>query len=228
MLVPKLFTTLRDYNRSQFASDLTAGVIVGIVALPLAIAFAIASGVSPERGLITAIVAGFLISFLGGTRTSIGGPTGAFVVIIYAIAMEHGYAGLCIATVMAGLILIVMGLARLGGIIKFIPFPVTTGFTAGIAVIIFAGQLNFLFGLVGLPRHGHFHLDLLETLRNLAGLNPYAVATALVAFAGILASPRITRKVPGSLVGMIGAAIVVALLDWPVRTIGSEFGGIPR
>ena len=131
MLVPKLFTTLKTYDRAQFTADLTAGVIVGIVALPLAIAFAIASGVTPDRGLYTAIIAGFLISALGGSRVQIGGPTGAFVVIVYGIVREHGVEGLTVATLMAGFILIVFGVVRLGGAIKFIPFPVTIGFTSG-------------------------------------------------------------------------------------------------
>src|SRR5690348_9196898 len=142
MLVPKLVTTLRaGYTRQQFARDLSAGVVVGIVALPLAIAFAIASGVSPERGLYTAIVAGFIISVLGGSKVQIGGPTGAFVVIVYGIVQRYGYDGLAIATMMAGLIPVVLGLARLGGTIKFIPFPVTIGFTTGIALIIFSGEI---------------------------------------------------------------------------------------
>src|SRR5512142_3054688 len=134
MFVPKLATTLRSYDRSQFGSDLVAGVIVGIVALPLAVAFAIASGVTPDRGLVTAVVAGFLISALGGSRVQIGGPTGAFVVIVYGIVQQHGIDGLLVATVLAGLILVAMGVARLGAVIKFIPYPVTIGFTAGIAI----------------------------------------------------------------------------------------------
>ncbi|HKE91773.1 MAG TPA: SulP family inorganic anion transporter, partial [Gemmatimonadales bacterium] len=138
MLVPKLVTTLRSYDRRQLWSDTMAGVIVGIVALPLAIAFAIASGVSPERGLFTAIVAGFLVSALGGSRVQIGGPTGAFVVIVYAIVQQHGVTGLAAATIMAGIILVGFGLVGLGGAIKFIPHPVTIGFTSGIALIIFS------------------------------------------------------------------------------------------
>ena len=147
MLIPKLFTTLRSYDRRQLLADLTAGVIVGVVALPLAIAFAIASGVTPDRGLYTAIVAGFIISALGGSRVQIGGPTGAFVVIVYGIVQQYGVDGLMIATVMGGIILVGLGLARLGGAIKFIPYPVVTGFTAGIAVIIFTGQIRDLLGL---------------------------------------------------------------------------------
>jgi len=147
VLVPKLFTTLQDYNREQLTRDVIAGVIVGIVALPLAIAFAIASGLSPERGLYTAIVAGFLISLLGGSRVQIGGPTGAFVVIVSGIVLKYGVDGLVIATLLAGFILVAMGLLRLGGAIKFIPFPVTIGFTSGIALIIFSSQVKDLLGL---------------------------------------------------------------------------------
>ncbi len=146
-LVPKLFTTLRSYDRTQFASDAIAGVIVGVVALPLAIAFAIASGVTPDRGLWTAIVAGFIISAFGGSRVQIGGPTGAFVVIVYAIVQKYGVDGLMVATLMAGVILVVMGLADLGSAIKFIPHPLVIGFTSAIAVIIFSGEVKDFLGL---------------------------------------------------------------------------------
>lgn len=142
MLKPKLFTTLKDYTWERFASDSIAGIIVGIVALPLAIAFAIASGVSPEKGIFTAIIAGFLISALGGSRVQIGGPTGAFVVIVYGIVQKYGLDGLTIATIMAGVIMVIMGLARFGSMIKFIPYPVVAGFTSGIAVIIFSTQIR--------------------------------------------------------------------------------------
>src|SRR6476646_4670505 len=147
VLVPKLFTTLQAYDREQLFADLVAGIVVGIVALPLAIAFAIASGVSPERGLYTAIVAGFLISALGGSRVQIGGPTGAFVVIVYGIVQRYGVEGLTIATLMAGVILVLFGLFRFGGAIKFIPYPVTIGFTSGIALIIFSGEVKDFLGL---------------------------------------------------------------------------------
>jgi len=147
VLVPKLVTTLKDYNREQFSRDLLAGVIVGIVALPLAIAFAIASGISPERGLYTAIVAGFLISALGGSRVQIGGPTGAFVVIVSGIVAQYGVDGLVLATLMAGFIIVAFGLLRWGGAIKFMPYPVTIGFTSGIALIIFSSQIRDLLGL---------------------------------------------------------------------------------
>src|ERR687889_2914882 len=147
ILVPKLLTTLKTYDRAQFAADVTAGVVVGIVALPLAIAFAIASGVTPDRGLYTAVIAGFIISALGGSRVQIGGPTGAFVVIVYGIVQQYGVDGLLAATLMAGVILIAMGLTGLGGAIKFIPFPVVTGFTAAIGLIILVQQLRDALGL---------------------------------------------------------------------------------
>lgn len=147
MLQPKIITTLRGYNLKKFFADLNAGIIVGVVALPLAIAFAIASGVSPEKGLITAVVAGFLISILGGSRVQIGGPTGAFVVIVYGIVEKYGLDGLAAATVLAGVFLIIMGLARFGSLIKFIPHPVVAGFTSGIAVIIFSSQIKDFLGL---------------------------------------------------------------------------------
>src|SRR5215216_2107967 len=147
MFVPEIVSTLRGYTRRQFLADLQAGVIVGIVALPLAIAFAIASGVTPDRGLYTAIVAGFIISAFGGSRVQIGGPTGAFVVIVYGIVQKYGVDGLTVATLMAGVLLLALGLLRLGGAIKFIPYPVTVGFTSGIALVILTGQVKDLFGL---------------------------------------------------------------------------------
>ena len=175
MLVPKLATTLRHYTRRQLLADLTAGIIVGIVALPLAIAFAIASGVPPQRGLATAIVAGFLISALGGSRVQIGGPTGAFIVIVYGIVQQHGYEGLALATMLAGLMLIGLGAARLGGVIKFIPYPVTIGFTSGIALIIFSSQVKDLFGL----RMGDVPAEVIERwgafAEHAATVNPWAV-----------------------------------------------------
>ena len=144
---PKLFTTLKNYTRENFMTDLMAGIIVGIVALPLAIAFGIASGVTPEKGIITAIVAGFIISFLGGSKVQIGGPTGAFIVIIYGIIQEYGIEGLMVATMMAGIILVLLGIFKLGTIIKFIPYPIIIGFTSGIAVTIFTTQIADIFGL---------------------------------------------------------------------------------
>jgi len=219
---------MAGYNAHRLRKDLIAGVIVGIVALPLAMAFAIASGVPPERGLYTAIVAGAAISAFGGSRVQIGGPTGAMVAILSLILLQYGLNNLLLAGFVAGLMLIVMGVFRVGALIRFIPYPVTTGFTAGIAVVIFAGQLNSFLGLTGIARHEQFHLNLLETLRHLSRLDLQAVATAATALACILITPKLTSKIPGSLVGMLAATVVASLLQWPVETIGSRFGGIPR
>ena len=184
------FGRMAGYNAHRLRKDLIAGVIVGIVALPLAMAFAIASGVPPERGLYTAIVAGAAISAFGGSRVQIGGPTGAMVAILSLILLQYGLNNLLLAGFVAGLMLIVMGVFRVGALIRFIPYPVTTGFTAGIAVIIFAGQLNSFLGLTGIARHEQFHLNLLETLRNLSRLDLQAVATAATALACILITPK--------------------------------------
>src|SRR5436190_5140452 len=219
---------MAGYNAERLRKDELAGVIVGIVALPLAMAFAIASGVSPDRGLYTAIVAGAAISIFGGSRFQIGGPTGAMVAILSVIVIRYGIGNLLLASLVAGIMLILMGVFRAGALIRFIPYPVTTGFTSGIAVLIFSGQINNFFGLAGLPAHEQFHLNLMESITHLPHLNVYAVATALIALAGILLVPKLTQVIPGSLVGMLIAAIAVALMGWPVETIGSRFGGLPR
>jgi SulP family sulfate permease len=226
LLVPKLVTTLKTYNRTQFIADVTAGAIVGIVALPLAIAFAIASGVTPDRGLYTAIIAGFLISALGGSRVQIGGPTGAFVVLVYGIVQEHGLDGLIVATIMAGLLLIGFGLARLGAAIKFIPFPVVTGFTAGIAVILIVQQLRDVLGLrlAGAPP------ELIERLgayaANLHSVNPSAVIVSAVTLLLMWLWPRVSRSVPAPFVALMVTTLGVYLLHLPVETIGTRFGRI--
>jgi SulP family sulfate permease len=226
VLVPKLATTLKQYTRQQFVADLGAGVVVGIVALPLAIAFAIGSGVTPEAGLFTAIIAGFLISALGGSRVQIGGPTGAFVVIVYGVVQKYGVEGLTIATIMAGVILIGLGLARLGGAIKFIPFPVTIGFTAGIAVIIFSSQIKDLLGL----EMGAVPADFVEKWaaygRHLGSVNPYAIGIGALALAIIAVWPKLSRKIPGPFVALIATTLVVQAWHLPVETIGSRFGEI--
>jgi SulP family sulfate permease len=227
LFVPKLVTTLRSYSRQQLAADLTAGVIVGIVALPLAIAFAIASGVTPDRGLYTAIVAGFLISALGGSRVQIGGPTGAFVVIVYGIVQKYGIDGLMVATVMAGLILIAFGLARLGAVIKFIPHPVVIGFTSGIAVIIFSGEVKDVLGLRMGPVPAGFLARWAAYARHLSSANPYAIAVAALALAIIVLWPRVSAKVPAPFVALVATTVLARLLHLPVETIGSRFGGIP-
>ncbi|HSK19314.1 MAG TPA: SulP family inorganic anion transporter [Longimicrobiales bacterium] len=229
---PELLYALRGYTRRQAAGDVTAGVIVGIVALPLAIAFAIASGLPPEYGIYTAIIAGFLISALGGSRVQIGGPTGAFVVIVYGIVQVHGIAGLTVATVMAGLMLIVMGVVRLGAAIKFIPFPVTTGFTSGIAVVIATSQIRDLLGL----RMDNVPAEFVEKwgayAEHISTINPHALLVAGLALAVVVGWPRISRTIPAPFVAVVVGTIVVPLLGLQVETIGSRFGdltiGIPR
>ncbi|HEY4100450.1 MAG TPA: SulP family inorganic anion transporter [Gemmatimonadales bacterium] len=226
MLLPKLATTLRDYDRHQFMADATAGVIVGIVALPLAIAFAIASGVSPERGLYTAIIAGFLISALGGSRVQIGGPTGAFIVIVYGIVQQYGVDGLAIATLMAGVILVALGLARFGSAIKFVPHPVIIGFTSGIAIIILSSQVKDFFGLrmgavpaAFVPRWtafgSHWH-----------DINLWALAIAAGSLLTMIAWPKISRRIPGPFVALIASTVVATVFRLPVETIGTRFGGV--
>lgn len=224
MFVPKLATTLKDYNRQQLANDTIAGVIVGIVALPLAIAFAIASGVTPERGLITAVVAGFLISALGGSRVQIGGPTGAFVVIVYGIVQKYGLDGLLVATLMAGVILIAMGLARLGSIIKFVPTPLVTGFTSGIAVIIFVSQVKDFLGLGMGDVPANFIEKIAAYSRNITTVNPAAAGVGLLAVVIILAWPRVNRRVPGPFVALIVTTAIAQIAELPIETIGSRFG----
>lgn len=227
MLRPKLFTTLGNYGREEFAADLGAGLIVGIVALPLAIAFAIASGVSPEKGLFTAIIAGFLISALGGSRVQIGGPTGAFVVIVYGIVAQYGLDGLMLATIMAGVILIIMGLAKFGSAIKFVPHPVVVGFTSGIAIIIFSSQVKDFLGL----QMGDVPADFLDKWaaypQYLSTINWSAVGISLAAILIMVLWPRAWRKVPGSLVALLLATVVVKIFGLSVETIGSRFGEIP-
>lgn len=227
MFRPKIFTTLKNYNQQQFGKDLMAGLIVGIVALPLAIAFAIASGVSPEKGLYTAIIAGFIIAAMGGSRVQIGGPTGAFIVIVYGIVQVHGVNGLIIATFMAGVILILMGFARLGSVIKFIPHPLIIGFTTGIAVLIFSSQMKDLFGL----QMGTVPADFIEKwesyFQHFQSVNIYAVVTAVLTVLIIMFWPKITHKIPGSLIAIIATTVAIQIFKIPIDTIGSKFGEIP-
>jgi sulfate permease, SulP family len=226
MLVPKLLTTLKGYDRRQLTADLTAGVIVGIVALPLSIAFAIASGVRPQAGLYTAIVAGFLISALGGSRVQIGGPTGAFVVIVYGIVQKYGVDGLTVATLLAGMMLVVFGVAKLGAAIKFIPFPVVTGFTSGIAVIIFSGQIKDLLGL----EMGAVPADFVGKWEAYAGhagtVTPHAAIVAAAALAILVLWPRVSHRIPAPFVALVLTTAMVPLLGLQVETIGSRFGHI--
>ncbi|MFO1497735.1 MAG: sulfate permease [Verrucomicrobiota bacterium] len=226
---PKLLETLREYNSRSFLADLTAGVTVGIVALPLAMAFGIASGVDPKAGLYTAIVAGFLISALGGSRVQIGGPTGAFVAIVFGVIAQYGVNNLIICTVMAGVMLLIMGFAQMGTMIKFIPYPVTTGFTSGIAVLIFSTQIKDFFGL----QVDKVPADFVEKIRVLGGrfdtLHWPTLVLAIVSLLVILTWPkRLAKRIPGSIVAMLAGTLAVALFALPVETIGSRFGGIPQ
>jgi sulfate permease, SulP family len=224
VFVPKLFTTLKGYTREQFTSDLTAGTIVGIVALPLAIAFAIASGVTPERGLYTAIVAGFLISALGGSRVQIGGPTGAFVVIVYGIVQQYGLQGLTVATLMAGVILVIMGIAKLGVVIKFIPQPVVIGFTSGIAVVIFSSQVKDFLGLRMGDVPANFVDKWIAFARHVTTMNPWAAGLALASLGIIVVWPRVNRRIPGAVIALILVTVATSVFNLPVETVGSRFG----
>lgn len=226
VLVPKLVTTLQGYSRQQFVADLTAGLIVGVVALPLAIAFAIASGVTPERGLYTAVIAGTIISVLGGSRVQIGGPTGAFVVIVYGIVQRYGVDGLTVATIMAGLLLIAFGLAKVGAAIKFIPFPVVTGFTSGIAAILVVQQLRDLLGLRLASAPPEFIERLSAYAHNIQSVNWYAVALSAATLLVVKLWPRVSHRVPAPFVALIVTTVAAYLLHLPVETIGSRFGEI--
>ena len=208
---PKLFSTLRTYTRAQFAQDALAGIIVGIVAIPLAIAFGISSGVGPTEGLVTAIIAGLLISIFGGSKVQIGGPTGAFIVIIYGIIQQYGLSGLMIATVMAGILLILMGIAHLGSVIKFVPYPVIVGFTAGIAVTIFSTQMNDFFGL-GLTDVPANFIDKWIFYAKHFDINWWAVAVGAFSLAVCIFMPKITKRIPGSLAAIILATAGVWVL----------------
>ncbi|WP_372846851.1 SulP family inorganic anion transporter [Pontiella sp.] len=228
MFRPKLFTLLKTYNRSTLAADAAAGVTVGVIALPLAMAFAIASGLPPERGLFTAIVAGFLISLLGGSRVQIGGPTGAFVVIVAGIVARFGYEGLVLCMLMAGALLILFGLCRLGGLIRFIPFPVTTGFTAGIAVVIFSTQIKDLLGLRMEAVPSEFIPKWIDYFHSMGTCSPAAAALGIGSVLLISVLRRWNPRIPAMLVAMLAATAAAALLHLDVETIGSRFGELPR
>lgn len=227
LFYPKIIDTIRGYSREQFVKDLVAGIIVGIVALPLAIAFAIASGVSPEKGIITAVIAGFIISALGGSKVQIGGPTGAFIVIVYGIVQEFGINGLIIATFLAGIFLIVMGFAKLGNVIKFIPFPLIVGFTSGIAVIIFSSEVKDILGLPIEKVPADFIAKWELYARHIHATDFYALLTGVSAILIIMFWPRVTHKIPGSLIAILVTTAVVQFLHLPVETIGTRFGSIP-
>lgn len=225
---PKIVFTLKHYTKKQFYSDLMAGVIVGIVALPLAIAFGIASGVTPEKGLFTAIIAGFIISLLGGSRVQIGGPTGAFIVIVYGIVQQYGLTGLAIATMIAGLMLIAMGLMKLGTVIKFIPYPVVVGFTSGIALTIFATQIKDLFGLQIDKVPADFLHKWVVYAHNISSINWWATLIGVLSIAIIAITPKISKKIPGSLIAIVLMTVVVYVLKHSfgvegIETIGDRF-----
>lgn len=227
---PKLFTTLKNYTRENFMTDLMAGIIVGIVALPLAIAFGIASGVTPEKGIITAIVAGFIISFLGGSKVQIGGPTGAFIVIIYGIIQEYGIEGLMVATMMAGIILVLLGIFKLGTIIKFIPYPIIIGFTSGIAVTIFTTQIADIFGLNfnGEKVPGDFIGKWILYFHHFDTVNWWNVVVSVASIFIIAITPKFSKKIPGSLVAIVLVTVAVYLMKMYggiqcIDTIGDRF-----
>ena len=227
---PKLFTTLKNYTRENFMTDLMAGIIVGIVALPLAIAFGIASGVTPEKGIITAIVAGFIISFLGGSKVQIGGPTGAFIVIIYGIIQEYGIEGLMVATMMAGIILVLLGIFKLGTIIKFIPYPIIIGFTSAIAVTIFTTQIADIFGLNfnGEKVPGDFIGKWILYFHHFDTVNWWNVVVSVASIFIIAITPKFSKKIPGSLVAIVLVTVAVYLMKMYggiqcIDTIGDRF-----
>lgn len=223
-LTPKLFETLKGYTRKQLIRDIISGIIVAIIALPLSIALAIASGVGPEQGLYTAIIAGFFISFFGGSRVQIGGPTAAFVVIIYGIVVEYGTDGLIVATILAGIFLVIMGICHFGSLIKYIPYTITTGFTCGIAVTLFVGQLKDFFELSIDKVPSEFLPKIIAYVTNIGTINWTATLIGLIAIFIMLVWPKITDKIPGSLVAIIITTLIVYFANLKVNTIGSVFG----
>ena len=223
-LRPKLFDVMKGYTKEQLIKDIISGIIVAIIALPLSIALAIASGVSPEQGLYTAIIAGFFISFFGGSRVQIGGPTAAFVVIIYGIVTEYGTDGLIVATILAGIILVIMGICHFGSLIKYIPYTITTGFTCGIAVTLFVGQLKDFFGLSIASVPSEFLDKVIAYISNIGTINWLATGIGLVAIVIMLVWPKVTDKIPGSLIAIIITTAIVYFADLPVNTIGSVYG----
>lgn len=229
---PKILTTIKDYSIKKFTSDFVAGIIVAIIALPLSIALAIASGVAPEKGLYTAIIAGFVISLFGGSRVNISGPTAAFATIVAGIVMQYGINGLIIATIMAGIILIIMGICRFGNLIRFIPHTITTGFTAGIAITIIIGQLKDFLGLT--YPDGTHAVETVEKIRatvsSISTINLWSVVVGVIGLAILIVWPKISKKIPGSLIAVIVGTVIVKLFNMPVNTIGDLYtisGSLP-
>ena len=225
-LRPKLFDVMKGYTKAQLLKDIISGIIVAIIALPLSIALAIASGVGPEQGLYTAIIAGFFISFFGGSRVQIGGPTAAFVVIIYGIVAQYGTDGLIVATILAGIILVIMGICHFGSLIKYIPYTITTGFTCGIAVTLFVGQLKDFFGLSIKSVPSEFLDKVIVYAKNIKSVNITASLIGLSAIAIMLIWPKITDKIPGSLIAIIITTAIAYFAKLPINTIGSVYGDL--
>lgn len=223
-LRPKLFDVMKSYTKKQLIKDIISGIIVAIIALPISIALAIASGVGPEQGLYTAIIAGFFISFFGGSRVQIGGPTAAFVVIIYGIVASYGTDGLIVATILAGIILVIMGICRFGSLIKYIPYTITTGFTCGIAVTLFIGQLKDFFGMDIASVPSEFLDKVIVYAKNISTINLTATLIGLLAVAIMLLWTKVTDKIPGSLVAIVVTTAIAYFAKLPVNTIGSVYG----
>lgn len=223
-LKPKLFEVMKGYTREQALKDIISGIIVAIIALPLSIALAIASGVNPEQGLYTAVIAGFFISFFGGSRVQIGGPTAAFVVIIYGIVTTYGMDGLIVATIMAGIFLCLMGIFHFGSLIKYIPYTITTGFTCGIAVTLFVGQIKDFLGLDMGSVPSEFADKIIAYGKNITTVNPVALIIGIAAVVILVLWPRVTGKIPGSLIAIVVTTAIVYFADLPVNTIGSVYG----
>ncbi|MBE6814519.1 MAG: sodium-independent anion transporter, partial [Ruminococcaceae bacterium] len=222
-LKPKLFSVIKNYNKGQFVKDLTAGLIVAIIALPLSIALALASGATPEQGLYTAIVAGFLISFLGGSRVQIAGPTAAFASIVAGIIATNGFSGLVIATLMAGVMLIIMGVCKFGSLIKFIPFTITTGFTSGIAVTILIGQIKDFLGLTFKNSPVETVEKIEEIAHSITTINPMAAVIGVISLAILIIMPKVIKKVPPSIFAILVSALLVHFLGLDVLTIGDLY-----
>jgi SulP family sulfate permease len=223
---PAIIPALRDYRRSDFLADLGAGLTVGVIALPLAIGFGIASGVTPQQGLWTGIIASVAVALFGGSRFQVAGPTGAFVPVLFSIMAIYGYGGLALATIMAGVMLIIVGALRMGRLLKFFPYPVVAGFTSGIAVIIFCGQLNEFLGL-GLKMPGHVPQQIAALASNLALINWHALIIGAFTLVTFYLWPFVTKRVPASIVAVVLATALAYAAGWPVATIASHFGGIP-
>ena len=226
MFVPKLITCLKNYSKDQFIKDFIAGIIVAIIALPLSIALAIASGVSPEKGLYTAIVGGLVVSLLGGSRVQIGGPTGAFVVIVASIVQKFGIDGLIVATILAGIFLVIMGSLKFGSMLKYIPYPITTGFTSGIAIIIFSTQIKSFFGLTMKTVPSEFVPKWIAYFDSFNTLNIQSMLIGVLSLAIIIFWPKINKRIPGTLIAIVLATAISLVFNLNIQTIGSRFGNI--